>query len=148
MKKFSIYCGYDIEVWGNEEPREVELEVNFLSVGKTMKFSGMCDALDTTSLDTCLEEESDDFVDFLERTHEELIIIGDNIEYSYNDSKEGEINFYLSAFFTPRYDRLLVLHEDGKEEEYGFAFEEIPGENLIHNKKWNIVEIKRNADKY
>lgn len=62
MKKFSIYCGYDIEVWGNEEPREVELEVNFLSVGKTVKFSGMFDALDTTSLDTCLEEESDDFV--------------------------------------------------------------------------------------
>ena len=147
MKKFSIYCGYDIEVWGDKEPREVKLEVNFLSVGKTMKFSGMFDALDTTNLDTCLKEESDDFVDFLERTHEELIIIGDNIEYSYNDSKEGEINFYLSAFFIPRYDRLLVLHEDGKEEEYGFAFEEIPGENLIPNKKWNIVENKRNADK-
>ena len=48
MKKFSIYCGYDIEVWGDEEPREVKLEVNFLSVGKTVKFSGMFDALDTT----------------------------------------------------------------------------------------------------
>ena len=140
-KKSLIYCGFDIEVWGNEEeePREVELEVNFLTENKTMKFSGMTNALDTTSLDTCLEEESDDFLDFLERTHEELIRRGDNIEYSYNDSEEGEINFYLTAFLIPRYDKLVVHHEDGKKEEYDFTFEEVPDENLIHNKKWSVV---------
>ena len=94
MKKFSIYCGYDILIMGADEDREIELEVNFLLAKPTPKilnYSGKLRSLDATNLDMCLEEEGEDYIDFLERTDEELKKVGDNIEYNFNNSEEGEI---------------------------------------------------------
>ena len=139
MKKFSIYCGYDILIMGAEEPREIELEINFLKQNKILKFSGIIDSIDSSALNMCHEEEGDDYTSFLERTDTELKRVGDNIEYTFNDSKEGEINFFLSAFLLPRYDKLLV-DENGNQTEYIFTYKDIIKENLIHTRVWKIKE--------
>ena len=139
MKKFSIYCGYDILIMGAEEPREVELEINFLKQNKILKFSGIIDSIDSSALNMCHEEEGDDYTNFLERTDTELKRVGDNIEYTFNDGKEGEINFFLSAFLLPRYDKLLV-DENGNQTEYIFTYKDIVKENLIHTRVWEIKE--------
>jgi len=141
MKKFFLYCGYDILIMGADENREVELEVNCLQakpIPKVFKFSGELQSLNTDILDMCLEEESDDYLDFLERTHTELKRVGDDIEYTFKDSEEGEINFFLSAFLLPKYEKLFIQHEDGKEEEHDFVYKDDPGENSIHTRRWSI----------
>tara|TARA_B100000959_G_C14807979_1_gene552568 strand:- start:478 stop:912 length:435 start_codon:yes stop_codon:yes gene_type:complete len=143
MKKFSIYCGYDILIMGADEDREIELEVNFLLAKPTPKilnYSGKLRSLDATNLDMCLEEEGEDYKDFLERTDEELKKVGDNIEYNFNNSEEGEINHFLSAFFLPRYDKLLILDNE-KQDVFSFVYQDSLEAHKIHSRKWELKKI-------
>lgn len=143
MKKFFLYCGYDILMMGaDRKNREVELEVNWLEakpIPKVFKFSGKLHSLNTDILDMCLEEESADYLDFLERTHTELKRVGDHIEYTFNDSKEGEINFFLTTYFLPRYDR-LIIKDDSNQTEYSFKYKDVVTEDQIHTRDWKLNE--------
>jgi hypothetical protein len=141
-KQFSLNFGFDVVFMGLDEDRVVEIEIKILNVDEKKFLIGSSESLDVSPLNLFSDWEGDTdqhgFMDFIDK---EITKMGDKIEYSFNNSEEGEQNFFLSLFLIPRYDRLLIKSEDGGVEEYTFRFEDYVDDNNIHRRKWEIGRV-------
>ena len=141
-KQFSLNFGFDVVFLGLDEDRVVEIEIKILNVDEKKFLIGSSESLDVSPLNLVSDWEGDTdqhgFMDFIDK---DITKMGDKIEYSFNNSEEGEQNFFLSLFLIPRYDRLLIKNEDGGVEEYTFRFEDYIDDNNIHRRKWEIGRV-------
>ena len=141
-KQFSLNFGFDVVFMGLDEDRVVEIEIKILNVDEKKFLIGSTKSLDVSPLNLVSDWEGDTdnhgFMDFMDV---DITKMGDQIEYSFNDSEEGEQNFFLSLFLIPRYDRLLIKNEDGEVEEYSFRFEDYLDENNIPRRNWEIGRV-------
>ena len=141
-KQFSLSFGFDVVFLGLDEDRVVEIEIKILNVDEKKFLIGSSESLDVSPLNLVSDWEGDTdqhgFMDFIDK---DITKMGDKIEYSFNNSEEGEQNFFLSLFLIPRYDRLLIKNEDGGVEEYTFRFEDYIDDNNIHRRKWEIGRV-------
>ena len=141
-KQFSLNFGFDVVFLGLDEDRDVEIEIKILNVDEKKFLIGSSESLDVSPLNLFSDWEGDTdqhgFMDFIDK---DITKMGDKVEYSFNNSEEGEQNFFLSLFLIPRYDRLLIKNEDGGVEEYTFRFEDYIDDNNIHRRKWEIGRV-------
>jgi len=141
-KQFSLNFGFDVVFSGLDEDRVVEIEIKILNVDEKKFLIGSSESLDVSPLNLFSDWEGDTdqhgFMDFIDK---DITKMGDKVEYSFNNSEEGEQNFFLSLFLIPRYDRLLIKNEDGGVEEYTFRFEDYIDDNNIHRRKWEIGRV-------
>ena len=141
-KQFSLNFGFDVVFLGLDEDRVVEIEIKILNVDEKKFLIGSSESLDVSPLNLFSDWEGDtDQHGFMDFTDKDITKMGDQIEYSFNDSEEGEQNFFLSLFLIPRYDRLLIKNEDGEVEEYSFRFEDYLDENNIPRRNWEIGRV-------
>ena len=141
-KQFSLNFGFDVVFLGLDEDRVVEIEIKILNVDEKKFLIGSSESLDVSPLNLVSDWEGDTdqhgFMDFIDK---DITKMGDQIEYSFNDSEEGEQNFFLSLFLIPRYDRLLIKNEDGGVEEYSFRFEDYLDDNNIPRRSWEVGRV-------
>ena len=141
-KQFSLNFGFDVVFMGLDEDRVVEIEIKILNVDEKKFLIGSSESLDVSPLNLVSDWEGDTdqhgFMDFIDK---DITKMGDQIEYSFNDSEEGEQNFFLSLFLIPRYDRLLIKNEDGGVEEYSFRFEDYLDDNNIPRRSWEVGRV-------
>jgi len=141
-KQFSLNFGFDVVFLGLDEDRVVEIEIKILNVDEKKFLIGSSESLDVSPLNLFSDWEGDTdqhgFMDFIDK---DITKMGDKIEYSFNNSEEGEQNFFLSLFLIPRYDRLLIKNENDVVEEYTFRFEGYIDDNNIHRRKWEIGRV-------
>ena len=141
-KKFSLNFGFDVVFLGLDEERDIEIEIKILNVDEKKFLIGSSESLDVSPLNLVSDWEGDTdqhgFMDFIDK---DITKMGDQIEYSFNDSEEGEQNFFLSLFLIPRYDRLLIKNEDGGVEEYSFRFEDYLDDNNIPRRSWEVGRV-------
>ena len=141
-KQFSLNFGFDVVFMGLDEEREIEIKIKLLNVEEKKFLKGSTKSLDVSPLNLVSDWEGDtDHHGFMDFMDVDITKMGDQIEYSFNESKEGEQNFFLSLFLIPRYDRLLIKNEDGGVEEYSFRFEDYIDDNNIHRRKWEIGRV-------
>ena len=141
-KQFSLNFGFDVVFMGLDEERDIEIEIKILNVEEKKFLKGSTKSLDVSPLNLVSDWEGDtDHHGFMDFMDVDITKMGDQIEYSFNDSEEGEQNFFLSLFLIPRYDRLLIKNEDGEVEEYSFRFEDYLDDNNIHRRKWEIGRV-------
>ena len=141
-KQFSLNFGFDVVFLGLDEDRVVEIEIKILNIKEKKFLIGSSEPLDVSPLNLFSDWEGDTdqhgFMDFIDK---DITKMGDKIEYSFNNSEEGEQNFFLSLFLIPRYDRLLIKNENDVVEEYTFRFEGYIDDNNIHRRKWEIGRV-------
>jgi hypothetical protein len=141
-KQFSLNFGFDVVFLGLDEDRDVEIEIKILKMEEKKFLKGFTESLDVSPLNLVSDwEGKTDQHGFMDFTDKDITKMGDQIEYSFNDSEEGEQNFFLSLFLIPRYDRLLIKNEDGEVEEYSFRFEDYIDDNNIPRRNWEIGRV-------
>lgn len=141
-KQFSLNFGFDVVFMGLDEERDIKIEIKILNVEEKKFLKGSTKSLDVSPLNLVSDWEGDtDHHGFMDFMDVDITKMGDQIEYSFNDSEEGEQNFFLSLFLIPRYDRLLIKNEDGEVEEYSFRFEDYLDENNIPRRNWEIGRV-------
>ena len=141
-KQFSLKFGFDVVFLGLDEDRDVEIEIKILKMEEKKFLKGFTESLDVSPLNLVSDwEGKTDQHGFMDFTDKDITKMGDQIEYSFNDSEEGEQNFFLSLFLIPRYDRLLIKNEDGEVEEYSFRFEDYIDDNNIPRRNWEIGRV-------
>jgi hypothetical protein len=138
-KQFSLNFGFDVVFLGLDEDRDVEIEIKLLNVEEKKFLKGSTKSLDVSPLNLVSDWEGETdhhgFIDFMDK---DITKMGDQIEYSFNESEEGEQNFFLSLFLIPRYDRLLIKNENDVVEEYTFRFEDYIDDNNIPRRSWEV----------
>ena len=141
-KQFSLNFGFDVVFMGLDEEREIEIKIKLLNVEEKKFLKGSTKSLDVSPLNLVSDWEGETdhhgFIDFMDK---DITKMGDQIKYSFNESEEGEQNFFLSLFLIPRYDRLLIKNEDGGVEEYSFRFEDYLDDNNIHRRNWEVERV-------
>ena len=141
-KQFSLNFGFDVVFLGLDEDRVVEIEIKILNVDEKKFLIGSSESLDVSPLNLVSDWEGEtDHHGFMDFMDVDITKMGDQIEYSFNESEEGEQNFFLSLFLIPRYDRLLIKNENDVVEEYTFRFEGYIDDNNIHRRKWEIGRV-------
>ena len=138
-KQFSLNFGFDVVFLGLDEDRVVEIEIKILNVDEKKFLIGSSKSLDVSPLNLVSDWEGEtDHHGFMDFMDVDITKMGDQIEYSFNDSEEGEQNFFLSLFLIPRYDRLLIKNENDVVEEYTFRFEDYIDDNNIPRRSWEV----------
>ena len=141
-KQFSLNFGFDLLINGLDEHRELEIEIKLPNVSKKKLIKGSTESLDLSHLDLVSDWEGEtDHHGFMDFMNEDITKMGDQIEYLFNNSEEGEENFFLSLFLVPRYDRLLIKGEDDVVEEFSFRFEDYLDKNNIPRRNWEIGRV-------
>ena len=141
-KQFSLNFGFDLLINGLDEHRELEIEIKLPNVSEKKLIKGSTESLDQSPLDLVSDWEGEtDHHGFMDFMNEDITKMGDQIEYLFNNSEEGEENFFLSLFLVPRYDRLLIKSEDDIVEEFSFRFEDYLDKNNIPRRNWEIGKV-------
>ena len=141
-KQFSLNFGFDLLINGLDEHRELEIEIKLPNVSEKKLIKGSTESLDQSPLDLVSDWEGEtDHHGFMDFMNEDITKMGDQIEYLFNNSEEGEENFFLSLFLVPRYDRLLIKGEDDIVEEFSFRFEDYLDKNNIPRRNWEIGRV-------
>ena len=141
-KQFSLNFGFDLLINGLDEHRELEIEIKLPNVSEKKLIKGSTESLDQSPLDLVSDWEGEtDHHGFMDFMNEDITKMGDQIEYLFNNSEEGEENFFLSLFLVPRYDRLLIKGEDDIVEEFSFRFEDYLDKNNIPRRNWEIGKV-------
>ena len=141
-KKSFLNFGFDLLINGLDEHRELEIEIKLPNVNEKKLIKGSTESFDQSPLDLVSDCEGEtDHHGFMDFMNEDITKMGDQIEYLFNNSEEGEENFFLSLFLVPRYDRLLIKGEDDIVEEFSFRFEDYLDKNNIPRRNWEIGRV-------
>ena len=89
-KQFSLKFGFDVVFLGLDEDRVVEIEIKILIVDEKKFLIGSSKSLDVSPLNLVSDWEGDtDHHGFMDFMDVDITKMGDQIEYSFNDSEEG-----------------------------------------------------------